>query len=539
MSRRIAAVVVLAGALVAPSASVAQGGHDHGGGEGATPQPGQPVGVLLADHGEPPVYDEDTYWSFRDFVDHLMGLGIIPPELRVLDTGTVLQDAGCPACPQPRANPRLVDAWLRTHSGPALFVPASERLPAHYVLPGGPGLGEPDVFEHGGHQTWEEWRRMGGRSPNHDEKIGRNETVAERLSEDYGDRVAVRFGYVIDPRIGGSRQGIREAVERLVRRDRVGSIVVAYLGVGFSDVMQTHHLRHHLTETLEELGAGDIPVRYAQPLGTTDAYVDAVVEKAQAELDAAPAGSKVAIHLSGHGLPTAACGRYDCGADAYHEHSAALFARAREAIARRVRHGGEWGLFHVYGEGGDSEADPADEVDSPLEALATRKAEGYTHVVDIPYEFDANSRDTLIVLRRGYGRTAPDWDAALESAFEHDGLQVRITNANWGEPQKLAARETVVRSALTGLAEPRPLPRRATVGVHDNHFHPATARIRRGGTVTWRWQGHHPHDVRFRRGRSASPVRTTGSWRRRFRLTGRYAYVCTLHEGMTGEVVVR
>lgn len=117
-------------------------------------------------------------------------------------------------------------------------------------------------------------------------------------------------------------------------------------------------------------------------------------------------------------------------------------------------------------------------------------------------------------------------------------MQVRLANASWGDERKLAARETVVRDALAGWAEPLPLPRRATVSVHDDEFHPATVRIRRGGTVTWRWRGDNAHDVRFSSGRDAR-TRSGGTWRRRFTKAGRYTYVCSLHEGMTGEVVVR
>ena len=31
------------------------------------------VGLLIVDHGEPPEYNQFTYWSFRGFFNHLMG----------------------------------------------------------------------------------------------------------------------------------------------------------------------------------------------------------------------------------------------------------------------------------------------------------------------------------------------------------------------------------------------------------------------------------------------------------------------------------
>ena len=538
MTRRLGAVLAAAALLAMPAAAhAAGGGHDHGDtpvGDGAR------VGLLLADHGEPPVYDENTYYSFREFVDGLIDAGVIPAWLRFVDTGTIAWDAACPGCDRPHADPELVDAWLRPHPGPATFVPASSAIPAHYVIPGGPGLGEPDVFEHAGLRTGDEYARMGGRSPNYDEKLPRTRALLAHIRTRYGQRLPVRVGAMIDPRIGGRRQGITQAVEALVRRDRVDALVVAYLGVGFSDIMQTHHLRHHLHRTLERLGVPDLPVRYAEPLGTTPSFVNGVVERVRAELAELPPEAAVAIQLSGHGLPTAACGDYACGEDAYHRSSAGLFARTSSALRARIRRDGRWGVFHSYGEGADDEHDPEDKVDSPLEALEKRRAEGYTHVIDIPYEFDANSRDTLIVLREGYGRDAPDWDAALQSSFTWNSMEVKIANVSGGDHHKIRARETIVDAALEGLVEPRRAGRSATVMVHDDHFHPAAVTVPRGGAVTWRWAGESSHDLRFRGRRPAgAPPRASGAVRRRFQQPGTYRYVCTLHEGMRGVVRVR
>ncbi|HEX2040785.1 MAG TPA: hypothetical protein VHF47_13760 [Acidimicrobiales bacterium] len=447
---RTLAVLVAVLTLLGVAAAAAHGDDSH---HSPSPMssaaPDGRIGVLLADHGEPPEYNEWTYESFREFFGHLIEMGIIPAWLSALDNGTVLWDEGCPACPEARDNPRLVDAWLRHHDGPAVFVPASDRLPAHYEAPGGPGAGEPDIFEHVGLSAWDEWRRMGGRSPNYDEKLGKKAEVIRRLRAAFGDRLAIRTGYGIDPRIDGGRQGIRQALDALVNRDRVGALVVAYHGVGFSDIMQTHHLRHLVAEHLETLGV-DIPVRYSAPMGSTELWPALTVEKVRAELAALPPGARAAVHLSGHGLGTDMCGEYDCGADAYHASSRDLFARTKAALSAARIHD----VFHVYGDGGDDENDPGDEVDSPIEALAKRKAAGYTHVIDVPYEFDSNSRDTLIVLRHGYGRNAPDWDARWVSRFRHDGIDVTITHASDGVAAKTTAYERVIRDALRGWAEP-------------------------------------------------------------------------------------
>lgn len=433
------------------TAPTVQADGDHAGHDPGGSGPKGTIGVLLADHGEPPEYNAWTYESFREFFQHLIEMGVIPSWLEVLDTGTILYDADCPACTRPSASPRLIDAWLRPHAGPAVFVPESDTLPAHYVLPGGPGVREPDIYEHVGLQAWHEWQRMGGRSPNFDEKLAKKRVVIDRLRARYGDDVAIRTGYGIDPRIGGGRQGIRQAIDALVNRDRVDSIVVVYHGVGFSDIMQTHHLRHLIADHLGSIGAGDMPIRYAEPIGTTDQYAAAVVDKVRAELALVPPDASVAIHLSGHGLSTTTCGDYDCGADAYHRSSRQLFARVRPALEAAIDRPGRTGLFHIYGDGGDGEDDPEDLVDSPREALDARVVEGgWTHVIDIPYEFDSNSRDTLIVLRQGYGRPQPDWNREWESHFTHRGLHVKIANASGGEDHKSDALETVAIAALEG-----------------------------------------------------------------------------------------
>ena len=448
--RALAAVIVVvgvAGLALAPSVR-AQDSHD-GHGDNTAGASSSRVGLLLADHGEPPEYNAWTYESFREFFQHLIDMGLIPAWLTALETGTILYDADCPACEEPSDSPRLIDAWLRPHDGPAVFVPPSDSLAAHYVSPGGPGFREPDIFEHVGLAAWHEWQRMGGRSPNYDEKLPRKQAVIDRLTATYGDGLAIRVGYMIDPRFGGGRQGVREALDALVNRDRIDSLVVVYHGVGFSDIMQTHHLRHLVAEHLEHLGA-DIPVRFAEPPGTSDHYVGAVVEKVQAELAKVPSDAAVAVHLSGHGLPTTTCGEYDCGADAYHRSSADLFARSKPALEAAIDRPGRTEIFHLYGDGAEGDDDPDDKIDSPIEALDKRAAAGFTYVIDIPYEFDANSRDTLIVLRQGYRRDAPDWNRAWESHFTYKGMQVTIANANGGDAHKIDALHDVTIAALDG-----------------------------------------------------------------------------------------
>lgn len=410
------------------------------------------TGVLIVDHGEPPEYNELTYESFRKFFDHLIEMGLIPAWLKYLDAGTVTVDLNCPFCGEASSDPRLMDAWLDPHDGPGAFVPPSDSLPAHYVVPGGPGLGEPDIFEHVGLQVWHEWELMGGRSPNFDQKLPKKLAAIETLRRRYGNDLPIRVGYGIDPRLEGRRMDIRKAVVGLVNRDRVDRIVVSYHGVGFSDIMQTHMIRHEIDEILESIGA-EVELVYADPIGDSPHYLDAVAAEVQREVAALPDGKKVAIHLSGHGLSTTTCGEYDCGADAYHENSARLFERAGDAIRRKVAYEGKLSVFHLYGEGAAGEDDPEDKVDSPMEALAKRKRDGFDYVIDIPYEFDSDSRDTLIVLRHGYERPIPDWDEDYESYFKYEGIPVKISNASFGSHGKTRAFEDVLFDAMRAAAK--------------------------------------------------------------------------------------
>ena len=79
-----------------------------------------------------------------------------------------------------------------------------------------------------------------------------------------------------------------------------------------------------------------------------------------------------------------------------------------------------------------------------------------------------------------------------------------------------------------------------TVVLKDIAFRPGSVGVRRGDTVRWVWRdGTTRHNVVFRRSSVRSAVKSQGSYRRTFRRRGTFAYVCTLHPGMDGKVVVR
>lgn len=84
--------------------------------------------------------------------------------------------------------------------------------------------------------------------------------------------------------------------------------------------------------------------------------------------------------------------------------------------------------------------------------------------------------------------------------------------------------------------------RTATVTLEDIEFTPSTTRVKRGDSVRWVWRdGATPHNVRSRGSRrfKGSGTRTQGRHTVRFTRAGTYRYVCTIHPGMDGKVVVR
>ena len=74
------------------------------------------------------------------------------------------------------------------------------------------------------------------------------------------------------------------------------------------------------------------------------------------------------------------------------------------------------------------------------------------------------------------------------------------------------------------------------VDVVDNEFEPAVLRVEPGATVTWTWRGSNPHNVVS--DGFESETQTTGTFNHTFQQVGEYPYVCAIHPGMEGLVVV-
>lgn len=79
-----------------------------------------------------------------------------------------------------------------------------------------------------------------------------------------------------------------------------------------------------------------------------------------------------------------------------------------------------------------------------------------------------------------------------------------------------------------------------TVAIEAMQFAPATLEVRVGDTVTWQNKDPFPHNVRSAEGQARSPdIQAGASWSFKARKKGTVEYVCTLHPGMKGVLVVK
>lgn len=89
-----------------------------------------------------------------------------------------------------------------------------------------------------------------------------------------------------------------------------------------------------------------------------------------------------------------------------------------------------------------------------------------------------------------------------------------------------------------GEAEAAPVTGVTQVAAKDNRFSPAAIQVPAGTAVTWTFEdGLIPHEVKGDSFSSGEPQRE-GSFTHPFDQPGTYPYRCTLHDGMTGRVVV-
>jgi plastocyanin len=89
-----------------------------------------------------------------------------------------------------------------------------------------------------------------------------------------------------------------------------------------------------------------------------------------------------------------------------------------------------------------------------------------------------------------------------------------------------------------GGADAAPVTGVARVAAKDNQFTPPAIQVPAGTEVTWEFKDRFvPHDVTAEGWSSGAP-RRSGSFTHTFEQPGTYPYHCTVHNGMTGRVVV-
>lgn len=402
------------------------------------------VGVVLLDHGEPPEYNEHTYHSFRDFATSLIHMNFVPKIVLKFDKGTILQDSNHLYADRESASPALIDSKLKPYAGKAHYIPKVEKSrmtrfgfyrkgtkPHYLARKEGWGYGEPDYYEMYGFEIHNRWSLMGGRSPFYEQTQPQKEEVKKRLEKEYGDEIVVRYAYGIDPYPHKKIQTPMAVINELVKDESITHLVVSEHFSVTADSMSTFHLRKHSEHALHETGA-DIPLTFAEQLGGMEAFNEGIVLKVKEELEQLPKDANVAVFLSNHGFPTTKIGTYDASTDCYHQNVKDVFESAKQAIVQDVKWDGEFTVMQIFGQFLGEEYNPRQKMMSPRRALDVVSSQGYTHVVDIPYEFPGDSVDILVKLRQAYGlKELPDWNEKYETRLKHNEVKVKITSANF------------------------------------------------------------------------------------------------------------
>jgi plastocyanin len=108
-----------------------------------------------------------------------------------------------------------------------------------------------------------------------------------------------------------------------------------------------------------------------------------------------------------------------------------------------------------------------------------------------------------------------------------------------------AATALAILSASAAVAVPA-LAASKSVEVDDNYFVKDSGTpkvtVKKGTTVTWRWEGSNPHNVTVTKGPTKFHSKTIsrGSYSKKLTKAGTYTIICTIHSpGMEMKLVVR
>jgi plastocyanin len=116
-------------------------------------------------------------------------------------------------------------------------------------------------------------------------------------------------------------------------------------------------------------------------------------------------------------------------------------------------------------------------------------------------------------------------------------------NGGGGSSNNSSSTTTSSTSTTTQSSAPAPSATGggASVTMKDINFHPGTLKVKAGQTVTWTNQDSVGHDVTskaFQSG-SAGGIEPGQSFKHKFAKAGTFTYVCSVHPGMGGTVVVK
>jgi len=394
------------------------------------------IGVILLGFGEPPEYNEHTYYSFRNLGKNLIDMGIIPKIVLKSKRGTILMERNNIFSEEPHPQPDLIDAWLKPHTEFTEFIPLRKKIlglipaprQAHYLLKGTePGRDEPDFYQFYGFAICRKWFLMDNHSPFYEHTQPQKIKVKQRLEKKYGDQLLIRFAYGNDPFPEKEIQSPQHVVKELINAGCELIAVAEHFHV-ISDSMSKHYCRQLVLDGIHQMGI-DIPVVFADQIGDHKELIRGVVLKIKEELSTVEQGTDVAIFLSNHGFPITKIGHYDAGADSYHENTKKVFESTKEAIQKNIEWSGRLKVVQVFAEYTEEKYNPGGIKTKPLDAIRHVAADGFQQVIDIPYEWPGDTVDTLVNLRYAYGIDPPYWDENFETRFESNGISVKICSA--------------------------------------------------------------------------------------------------------------
>ena len=396
------------------------------------------IGVILLGFGEPPEYNEHTYYSFRNLGKNLIEMGIIPKIALSSRRGTILMERNNIFSKEPHPDPDLIDAWLKPHTEFTKFVPSRKKIiglipaprEAHYLLKGmGPGRDELDFYQFFGLGICRKWLLMDNHSPFYDHTQPQKIEVKRRLEKKYGDQLLIRFAYGNDPFPEKKVQSPHRIVKELIKGGCDGIAVAEHFHV-ISDSMSKHYCRQYVLEGIHQTGS-QITVVFADQIGDHKELIRGIILKIKEELSTVEQGTDVAIFLSNHGFPITKIGHYDAASDCYHKNNKKVFESTKEAIQQNIEWSGRLKVVQVFAEYFDEKYNPGGIKTSPLDAFRHVVADGFQQIIDIPYEWPGDTVDTLVNLRYAYGIDPPYWDENFETSFERNGISIKICSAHF------------------------------------------------------------------------------------------------------------